>query len=407
MEEPNEEDGFNDSSSDEGNAASQNDLNIPQTDDLPKGWEERIDPSSKAGEGGEDYKSVGQVGTGRTTGLYVTRSNAFVYVCIVILTKILSSFPTAMQAYYYNTFTGKSEWLRPTGGAGVSSTNEEENNLWEERFDKASGFAYYFNKNTGESVWEKPTNFEAKASRHSAALVASGDGAGSASQRQRKSATGNSSVWEQRIDPGSGVTYYFNSETQVSQWEVPLDFTPGKALLPQSAAQLSNWELKTTEDGYPYYFNKKTMESVWDKPSDYDGLTESGATSSKSKWELRTTNEGYHYYFNVETSESTWERPDEFKEEEEKKEEESRCKPLPHLEFSTFGMFASVKQHHTPWLRRWIQIEFASDSKVYDFTAITSNSDANQSLPATDYEKLTVALPNFAALVKSSTKVRR
>ncbi|GMH87233.1 hypothetical protein TrVE_jg6913 [Triparma verrucosa] len=176
---------------------------------------------------------------------------------------------------------------------------------WEKRFDEGSGNHYYYNTETDESSWEVPPDFV--------------DDDASNDSSENNSSDGEDELqdgWEERLDEGSGATYYFNTETEESVWEKPVKPKTQEAA---PAAAAHNWEERLDEgSGATYYFNTETEESVWERPPEMDAAadpmpepqTPQGAP--QHNWEERLDeSSGATYYFNTETEESVWERPPE------------------------------------------------------------------------------------------------
>ena len=101
--------------------------------------------------------------------------------------------------------------------------------VWEERHDPASGRAYYFCPETGVSSWEMP----AELAKAAAADDDADDGRlkRMLSQAPRRASHVNESLnlttqfeadaWEERADPATGRSYYFNAQTGESTWSPP------------------------------------------------------------------------------------------------------------------------------------------------------------------------------------------
>ncbi|CAM9360042.1 unnamed protein product, partial [Ectocarpus fasciculatus] len=68
--------------------------------------------------------------------------------------------------------------------------------------------------------------------------------------------------WEERIDESSGAVYYFNTTTEESQWEQPVDFSRED---PNTVT--ANWTMESDPaSGSSYYLNSVTGLSQWDMP---------------------------------------------------------------------------------------------------------------------------------------------
>lgn len=69
-------------------------------------------------------------------------------------------------------------------------------------------------------------------------------------------------VWEEIVDD-EGRVYYYNEETEKTQWQRPDEFTVSKI---DGYLKEVGWERYTTDDGDAYYYNEKTEESLWELP---------------------------------------------------------------------------------------------------------------------------------------------
>lgn len=108
------------------------------------------------------------------------------------------------------------------------------------RYDTATGKLYYFNTDTGESQWERPPDLPQERRGtvahvfHQPHEVAAVDEA-----RRREVADANakraaaSGVWVKRVAEDSHRPYYFNTQTQTSQWERPAAFGPRRGSVVQ------------------------------------------------------------------------------------------------------------------------------------------------------------------------------
>ena len=113
-------------------------------------------------------------------------------------------------------------------------------NKWIKELDPNSGHHYYYNTITQESQWEQPPDFVA-GGRSEEMVSASKLQALFRGNKKRKQVQdkmvkykkqiaeleAKSKIWIKGYDPNSGLYYYWNSETQESQWEQPVDFVDG------------------------------------------------------------------------------------------------------------------------------------------------------------------------------------
>ena len=122
--------------------------------------------------------------------------------------------------------------------------------------------------------------------------------------------------WEQRLDAGSGIFYYFNTRTNDSMWEAPAArFKPLVSVSPAF-----EWEQRLDSgSGIVYYFNLITLESSWEQPSaafapwqpEPEGAASAAADAVtgdvNAAWEERfDAASGFGYYYNTITGEARW-----------------------------------------------------------------------------------------------------
>ena len=91
--------------------------------------------------------------------------------------------------------------------------------------------------------------------------------------------------WEAIVEADSGDTYYFNKDTGETTWEEPKpiqapprtaktprgfrkgnDFAQSFKDLKQKSKLLPNWEMLLDESGDAYFWNSVTNETQWEEP---------------------------------------------------------------------------------------------------------------------------------------------
>jgi myosin-7 len=107
------------------------------------------------------------------------------------------------------------------------------------------------------------------------------------------------SDWTKVSDPTSGKTYYANTVTQATSWEVPDEI---KDIVNQGGS--GDWvESTDPASGKTYYYNSVTKETSWTKPEGFSG-------GGGSDWESKVDpDSGRTYYFNRTSNETSWEKP--------------------------------------------------------------------------------------------------
>ncbi|XP_066287990.1 WW domain-binding protein 4-like isoform X2 [Branchiostoma lanceolatum] len=202
--------------------------------------------------------------------------------------------------------------------------------------------------------------------------------------------------WIESTSP-EGYTYYYNTVTEESQWELPSSLktseetaktvekkTVAKATGTTSESENAScpWVEGSSPEGHVNYYNTETGESQWEKPANFTSSTkevkseesrsedkdekeqeEKASTSSSQEeaescqWIERTSPEGYTYYSNTVTGKSQWEKPSDFtsgksavesskkvKRKDEEKEEEKEEAPAEEKVEKSEGAEEEVKE---------------------------------------------------------------
>ncbi|CAM9797045.1 unnamed protein product [Ectocarpus sp. 8 AP-2014] len=151
--------------------------------------------------------------------------------------------------FYKHVHTKESRWANA------------EDPAWMEATDPASGHIFLEHATTGETRWKAEQQYQASVgggggrdrdkgagpatTKESGGRVV-GDAGSAAAISNRQT------VWEEIKEPGSGVSYYFSSESQTSQWHPPV------------------WmDYVDTKENVVYYVNTRTNESLWEKPAGF------------------------------------------------------------------------------------------------------------------------------------------
>ncbi|CBN78878.1 hypothetical protein Esi_0152_0051 [Ectocarpus siliculosus] len=137
--------------------------------------------------------------------------------------------------YYKHVHTKESRWANA------------EDPAWMEATDPASGHIFLEHATTGETRWKAEQQYQAAVGGGGGRDRDKGAGPGPTKESGGRvvgeagsaAATSNrQTVWEEIKEPGSGVSYYFSSESQTSQWHPPvwMDYIDTKNIFQGKAA---------------------------------------------------------------------------------------------------------------------------------------------------------------------------
>ena len=225
----------------------------------------------------------------------------------------------------------------PTSSAkddfGIPSSDDESEPAtatdWDQVVDTETGKTFWYNKRTRRSQWERPLSLTlevANKKRNDERLQRSERRLERERLREKhalvrevlesdedSSESEEGPEWEEHIDPGSGMPFWFNRRTKESTWEVPTSAGAGgdgggssagtaktldkgfgnsptrsRRASPRSAARLklqaslADDEVDTPRRGWreqvdpstgeTFYFHKRTRQSTWTEPEFWDEL---------------------------------------------------------------------------------------------------------------------------------------
>jgi hypothetical protein len=133
--------------------------------------------------------------------------------------------------YWYSANTGETRWDDPKLSLEVEAYadgNGEEVNGFQEYFDEASGLPYWFNVETQETTWDNPAaGVHEYAADDTGAVDAYYDPEAAGydqydyAQPAAEGVAADGHEWEQYVDDGTGLPYWFNSTTQETTWDDP------------------------------------------------------------------------------------------------------------------------------------------------------------------------------------------
>ena len=227
----------------------------------------------------------------------------------------------------------KAQLLRESaaGGGYDDGATLYTNVTWEECVDE-QGKVFWYNTLTGESTWDKPSFGVGggASSNDEGSMVSSLEGGtlhldGDSINDENSIVSIGRQNWEICFDEETGKRFFFNTATEVSQWETPREEEGGGegsgANMLQLIAdedgvgfpaddeeELPLWELCIDDEtGQKFYYNTVTEASSWDTPREYK--EELIAKGEKEEWEECEDDEGNVYWYNDLTGEAQWHAP--------------------------------------------------------------------------------------------------
>ena len=125
---------------------------------------------------------------------------------------------------------------------------------WVEVYDSEHDAFYYYGSYTGEMTWEKPEHYVMAADDDlmHAVITIQKMWRGKVARGEVQIRKREGQKWTVHVDEGSGVEYYWNSETGECVWEKPAEFVAGGEEPAGDAA-------KKMKDFFPDKFPKGMM----------------------------------------------------------------------------------------------------------------------------------------------------
>jgi hypothetical protein len=191
---------------------------------------------------------------------------------------------------------------------------------WEECIND-DGKVFWYNTISGESVWKMPTEgniVQGEEGSHVSSLEGGGDDMSIVTMEEGGGEEGEGEMeWETCFDE-DGKRFFFNTTTEVSQWDTPRGVTPGaggemvvaEEEEEEEEEELPEWEeIEDEETGQKYWYNTILETSQWDTPRERN--TELVMAGEKDEWEECEDEEGLTFWYNVITGQSQWHPPGE------------------------------------------------------------------------------------------------
>ena len=160
--------------------------------------------------------------------------------------------PATGHPFFVDTATGVSHWSLPIAAAAPTAAPAAAPELptgWTAHVDPSSGTAYFVHAASGKSQWTAPSvggsdgasketagAAAADSERAAPGTAATGEAAAASSDAAAREKEGTLPTgWVTVVDPVSGRTYYFESASGTSQWDMPSAEGSGEPALKKRA----------------------------------------------------------------------------------------------------------------------------------------------------------------------------
>jgi len=263
---------------------------------------------------------------------------------------IESTDPTTGEIYYYNIESEETSWERPVSfkvpvededlpiepnieyeqrtSAEVEELTGDDNDCdcepsetedldeWEEVDDPSGEKSYFFNRTTGETSWDRPTRMVSKTT-----TIVPPESSDEKDNQIRDDNDKDSDDllegWVEVVDPSSGDSYWFNSETQETTWEKPSKPVDNNDV---GTFQDESMDVDGKEDMVNETSNVDQDRNIRDdwvdvqdpQPEEKMNEQETLIPTLPEGWvESTDPSTGQVFYWNEITDETSWERPKE------------------------------------------------------------------------------------------------
>ncbi|ETP01718.1 hypothetical protein F441_21098 [Phytophthora nicotianae CJ01A1] len=234
--------------------------------------------------------------------------------------------------------------LGSSSDAATVAEGASDESLWVRKWDDDTNQLYYFNLRTQESSWEEPKAYKAvmmseplnmNTERAEEAVEYSPQDEQKQSDasvmiqslyrgRKDRKRVGEARKWTEQFDPATGQKYYYNSETDESQWEKPVDFLTG--LKDERSARAvkiqSVFRAKKARDRVKQLVDEEEEEEQLEQHlREHEAVVAAeeklaalaAESSTRAQWcEYFDPRSGKYYYRHGVTNTITWEKPEEY-----------------------------------------------------------------------------------------------
>jgi len=212
---------------------------------------------------------------------------------------IEASDPTHGRMYYYNSETGETTWDRPTAPSAVEADVPQDSSVPDEAIQADE------QTETHDSTLETK-GVSVSSEEHTGEVSVAAASADDKKQSSDKLPAG----WEEATDPTNGTTYYYNSQTGESSWELPKS---PETNIPSTAGR-DSVEIPAEDEPSSQLAEETPLEDIAVEEA-VDVATSEASTPQETNelppgWvESTDPSTGRSYYFNADTGVTSWELP--------------------------------------------------------------------------------------------------